>query len=125
MKNKQERTAFITKKFGFTFRVYITGNNTAVKLLSHDRYNIPEPVLGTAVLHAPDTYNKEYGILVAMKAAINKTGSIMIGNMKTQVNSEISKFRGFNDTLVKHITDYPINRSTVFYFEDSKYESEK
>ena len=102
-KNEIENRAFHTKKFGFTFIIFINGTSTAAKLLSHDKYNIPTPTVGTAVLHEPDEYDRGYGVLMAMKSAINKLGSLVIGNMKKNINGEISNFRNLNDNLMAQL----------------------
>ena len=106
MKNK----SFTSKRFGFTFKVFINNETTVVSIVNDGYCNCSEyakvKFQGIAKVNIPDKYDYKTGLSIAMKSAINKYTSYMSSQMSSESRGMKNKLRQINDVLSKELVVY-------------------
>ena len=102
-KQDPQQQMFNLTKFGQKFRVIIRGEMTRVTSQKNPGEYIMPEFTGVAVPKAPDTYDVELGINIAIKAALEQQTGFILGKMEAIQRGYKSKSRHHVHTLNKQI----------------------
>ena len=100
--NVEEKKSYRFRRFGMRFQVIHNGTTTTVILHARRETN-EKPYVGLAVLHKPDKYDRELGVLIAMKSAMSKFHSDIAGDMSSELAGFQAQMRNFNDKLSQEV----------------------